>query len=164
MPKNGIIVINTGPLIALIAALGNLKILEHLYKRVIVPYEVCQEMVAENATHFGVSEFNEATWLEKREIPEELIPLLQNSLDPGESSVIQVALNEKIPVVCIDESAGRRVARLSGLSVTGSLGILVRAKREGLPIKIEKAINNMKNRGIWISDHLKKQALEEAEK
>ncbi len=164
MPKNGIIVINTGPLIALIAALGNLKILEHLYKRVIVPYEVCQEMVVEDASFFGASEFNKAIWLEKRETPEELIPLLQNSLDPGESSVIQVALNEKIPVVCIDESAGRRVARLSGLSVTGSLGILVRAKREGLPIKIEKAINNMQNRGIWISDHLKKQVLEEAEK
>ncbi len=35
MPEENIIVINTGPLIALTAATGNLDILKHLYSRVI---------------------------------------------------------------------------------------------------------------------------------
>ncbi|MCP2730476.1 hypothetical protein NJ959_18780 [Symplocastrum sp. BBK-W-15] len=34
-------------------------------------------------------------------------------------------MNENIQTVCIDEVAGRRIARLSGLSVTGSIGILL---------------------------------------
>jgi predicted nucleic acid-binding protein len=36
--------------------------------------------------------------------------MLLNSLDAGEASVIQLALNERIRTVCIDESAGRRLA------------------------------------------------------
>ena len=44
MPKT--IVINTGPLIAIIAGLGDLNILGKLYNSVIVPYEVTQEILA----------------------------------------------------------------------------------------------------------------------
>ncbi|MFP5269408.1 hypothetical protein [Coleofasciculus sp.] len=47
-------------------------------------------------------------------------------------------MNENIQTVCIDEIAGRRIARLSGLSLTGSIGILLRAKREGYPISIQQ--------------------------
>ncbi len=42
MPEIKEIVINTGPLLALIAALGDLSFLKSLYKRVLVPLEVCQ--------------------------------------------------------------------------------------------------------------------------
>ena len=44
MPKR--IVINTGALIAIIAGLGDLKVLGKLYEEVIVPYEVKQEMLS----------------------------------------------------------------------------------------------------------------------
>ena len=47
------------------------------------------------------------------------------------SPIIQLALNQNIQTVVIDEVAGRRIARLNGLSVTGSIGILLRAQREG---------------------------------
>ena len=40
MPDSNIIVINTGPILALIAAMGDLLLLKTLYERVIVPYEV----------------------------------------------------------------------------------------------------------------------------
>lgn len=40
------IVINTAPLIALVAALGNLTILQSLYTQVLVPFEVGQEILA----------------------------------------------------------------------------------------------------------------------
>jgi len=39
MPETNKIVINTGPLLALIAGLGDLKILNSLYEQVVVPYE-----------------------------------------------------------------------------------------------------------------------------
>ncbi|WP_243714094.1 hypothetical protein [Nostoc sp. 106C] len=73
--------------------------------------------------------------------------MLLNSLDLGEASVIQLALNKNIPTVCIDEAVGRGIARLSGLLVTGSIGILLRAKREGYPlylnaVQLRKFIDN----------------------
>ncbi len=40
----------------------------------------------------------------------------------------------EIPWVAIDETVGRRFARLSGLTVTGSIGILLRAKTLGYPL------------------------------
>jgi len=40
------IVINTGPLIAMVAATGNLNWLPNLYGRIVIPYEVLQEIEA----------------------------------------------------------------------------------------------------------------------
>jgi len=41
MPETESLVINTGPLLALTAAYGDLSLLERLYNRVLVPFEVC---------------------------------------------------------------------------------------------------------------------------
>ena len=76
--------------------------------------------------------------------------------------MIQLALNERIRTVCIDESAGRRMARLNGLLVTGSVGILLRARREGHPVSMREALQRMKSRGIWLSQSVEDFALREA--
>jgi predicted nucleic acid-binding protein len=68
------------------------------------------------------------------------------------SPIMQLALNQNIHTVVIDEVAGRRIARLNGLSVTGSIGILLRAKREGYQFSMQEGIDRMKARGIWLSD------------
>ena len=44
MPETKDLVINTGPLLALIAGIGDLSLLKMLYERVLVPFEVCQEI------------------------------------------------------------------------------------------------------------------------
>jgi predicted nucleic acid-binding protein len=148
------IIINTGPILALTAALGDLNILEKLYKQVIVSYEVCQEILAGGPNGFAVKEFQQAKWLEKRNKPLDILPHLFNSLDLGEASVIQLALNEDIMNVCIDEDVGRRIARLNNLKVTGSIGVLVRARNEGFSFSMRKAIQKMKQHGVWLSDRV----------
>ncbi|MFM6064639.1 MAG: DUF3368 domain-containing protein, partial [Microcystis panniformis] len=156
------IVINTSPLIALIAALGDLEILQSLYREVLVPYEVCQEVLAGGKSGFAISEFISDSWLRKQEYPLTIMPILLNSLDLGEAAVIHLALQENIQTVCIDEIVGRRIAKLSGLLVTGSIGILLRAKQEGYPISIKLAITRMQNRGIRISARVISFALKQA--
>jgi predicted nucleic acid-binding protein len=151
MPSTSQFVINTSPLIALVAALGELKILQSLYTDVLVPFEVCEEILIGGTTGFAVTEFQSASWLQKQSSPLNISPFLFNSLDLGEASVIQLALNQNISTVCIDEAVGRRIARLSGLSVTGSIGILLRAKREGYPLSIKIAIQKMLNHNIRLS-------------
>jgi len=74
----------------------------------------------------------------------------------------QLALQKNISVVCIDEAVGRRVARLNGLKLTGSIGILILAKKEGFPIVISEAILRMKSHGIWLSERVVSFALEQA--
>jgi predicted nucleic acid-binding protein len=109
---------------------------------------------------FGLDVFKQASWLEIRHSPVVLPPYLQNSLDRGEASVIQTALQEGIELVCIDEVVGRRIARLSKLSITGSIGILLKAKSMGYPISIPEALSQMRARGIWLSESVVRFALE----
>jgi len=148
------LVINTSPLLALVAATGNLDILHFMYSRVVVPMEVAEEIRAGGPKAFGLDVFNEAAWLDFQELPVSLQPLLQNSLDRGEASVIQTAINLDVPLVCIDETAGRRIARLCELSLTGSVGILLKAHRLGYPIEIPEALQRMHQQGIWLSDRV----------
>jgi predicted nucleic acid-binding protein len=154
-----VVVTNTTPLIALTAATGNLEVLRILYTRVIVPYEVAAEIRAGGKEAFGLDVFEQASWLEMCPAPVVLPPYLQNTLDLGEASVIQTALQMGVNRVCIDETIGRRVARLSNLSVTGSIGVLLKAKSMGYPLSVPEAINRMRERGIWLSQDVIRFAL-----
>ncbi len=151
MPKTECIVINTSPLIALTAAWGNLEPLSSLYSDVLVPFEVCQEIRQGGTQSFAVPEFEQATWLNKQGCPLNISKLLLNSLDLGEASVIQLAIDRSIAVVCIDELVGRRLARLHGLNLTGSIGVLLKFKQLNSSFSIKEAIQNMLDRKIRLS-------------
>ena len=153
------VVTNTTPLIALTAATGSLDALRFLYSRVVVPFEVAQEIRAGGHDAFGVDVFKSASWLEIGDAPVVLTPYLQNALDLGEASVIQTALDLGVKRVCIDETIGRRLARLSNLSVTGSIGVLIKAKSLGYDVSIPDALERMRQRGIWLSQEVIRFAL-----
>jgi predicted nucleic acid-binding protein len=138
---------------ALVAALGDLQVLK-MYRKVLIPFEVQQELAAGGEANFALPEFEAADWLHKRTVPVQIGVALQNTLDLGEAAVIQLALDENIETVCIDEAAGRRSARLNGLSVTGSVGILVRARQEGRAFSMREAIARMKAQGVWLSEQV----------
>ncbi len=146
------IVINTGPLLALIAATGNLEILQ-AYQQVIVPSEVDQEILADPTKDFGKHAFLAASWLTRLKGPTAIPPHLASTLDPGEASVIATALAQGINTVAIDETVGRRIARLHGLLVTGSIGVLIR-HRPTDTMPLSQAISRMRQQGIWISNRL----------
>jgi predicted nucleic acid-binding protein len=60
--------------------------------------------------------------------------------------VIQLALDEG--QVCIDELKGRRMALAVGLKVTGTLGLLGKAKREGLISDVRPFLSRALQAGI----------------
>ena len=157
--RNAILVSNTTPLISIAAATGSLDVLRFLFPRVVVPYEVAEEVRAGGRQAFGVDAFNGAQWLDIQTAPVTLQPFLQNSLDRGEASVIQTAMNLDLPLACIDETAGRRVARLCGLDVTGSVGVLLKARQLGYALSIPDCLQRMREQGIWLSDQVVRFAL-----
>ncbi|GAB6057585.1 DUF3368 domain-containing protein [Desulfonatronum parangueonense] len=144
------LVVNTTPIIALTVATGGLDILRVCYDRVIVPYEVEQEILAAGPQAPGVAALMTNRWIERVPIPQEIPLFLQNSLDKGEAAVIQAAVCNGMIRVCIDEKMGRRIARLHGLVVTGSAGILLKAKQAGFSLDITDAITRLRGHGIWL--------------
>jgi predicted nucleic acid-binding protein len=124
-----------------------------------MPLEVLRELQADKRDGASVEHLirrAKVTIHDKVTRPTEL---LLNSLDLGEAAVIQLALSQEIPLVAIDERAGRRLARLCGLEVTGSLGILLRARKIEKVPSLRECIENMERAGIWLGVELKAEAL-----
>ena len=134
-----------------LAAAGCFDALQLLYQRVIVPLEVAEEIRVGGKQGIGVAELDRSPWLDIRTSHASIPAYLANALDRGEAAVIATALERNIGLVCIDETVGRRMARLAGLNLTGSLGILIKAKQRGLPIVIADAVRRMREQGIWLS-------------
>ena len=84
-----------------------------------------------------------------RVVPTQDTPLyrmLRRQVDPGEAEAIALAADLKADIVIIDEQEGRALARQVGLSITGTLGVLLRAKRSGLLQMIKPEIQALRNR------------------
>ena len=154
------LVINTGPVIALTAAVESLEFLQELYSEILIPFEVIQELQAESVNCAELVAVKNCPVIQAITDKIELPFLLHSQLDTGEASVIQNALVHQITTVVIDEKLGRRMARLNGLRVTGSIGILVRAFKAALIPDLNNCFNRMHEKGVWISETLKKQALD----
>lgn len=145
------------------AALGSLDLLGKIYQRVLFSDIVAQEIQQAGRLGFGVDAFDAALQsgapFELTEHRAPIAPWLAAVLDAGEASVIALANEAKVPLVGIDELAGRRVARLNGLQVTGSLGILIKLKAAGHIAEIAPCLARMRTQGIWLSAELQAQVL-----
>ena len=154
------IVINSSPAINLTAVLGGLDLLVDLYGPVIVPLEVFQELEAGASKDSTALRLRETHGIEIREQLIEIPLLLGNLLDLGEAAVIQTALEEGISTVILDDLKGRRSARLAGLEIIGSLGVLVQVKRVGRLVSVAEAIERLKARGTWMDRNVVERALQ----
>ncbi len=154
------IVLNTGPLIAL-SACGCLELLPKLHSRIVTPEVVVAEFLRTSPAKPG-DPIMTPEWLKVLALPSAPSTALAKQLDRGEAAVITLAIGQSIALVAIDERRGRIVARALELRVTGSIGILLRAKREGLLAAIKPCIDAMHESGVWLSQRLRNATLREA--
>jgi predicted nucleic acid-binding protein len=153
------LVINTGPLIALCAALEELAVLKSCYHSLCVPHVVAQELSAGPNGSVDLDRIMAVGIFEVARQPVTLSPFLASSLDPGEASVIATAVQLGINKVAIDEKIGRRIARLHGLSVTGSTGMLLKCAKTGAIPDLQACFETMRLKGIWVSEAITREAL-----
>ena len=76
------------------------------------------------------------------------------------SPVIALAVECQADLILLDELAGRRAAQRMGLTVTGTLGVLIAAKDRGLLASVRPLLDALRvNAGFWIGDPLYNAAL-----
>lgn len=155
------LVINTGPLIALCAALDDLTVLKTCYSCIHIPSAVATELTAGHHGDSDLKRLDETGIFEIASMDVSPSLYLCSRLDRGEAAVIESALSFGISKVAIDERIGRRVARMHGLSVTGSTGMLVKCARSGAIPNLETCFDSMASKGIWISKAIQQEALKE---
>jgi len=64
------------------------------------------------------------------------------------------------PDSIIDENKGRSVAKRLGLKVTGTIGVIIKAKEQGLIHSGKDLLNRLDQHGFWLSEKLKRQIME----
>ena len=144
------LVVNTGPLIAL-GKIEAFDLIRQLPLRFSIPRQVAEEIAAGARLGHPVAV---PPWMIIHDIAGAVVPLGQHVLDAGEAAVIQLAIERKIADVCIDEWRGRRAAISVGLRVTGSLGLLGRAKSVGLIPAVRPWVQRLGEAGIYYHPEL----------
>ena len=68
--------------------------------------------------------------------------------------MIYMASDQQDFLMILDDLKGRKVANTLGLNFTGTLGVLVKAKRNGLIEKLEPYVERLLQVGIRISSQV----------
>ena len=153
-PPSSPVVADTSPLISLDAC-KQLGLLRKLYGSIVVPLAVERELSVGGKTGLpkGLTRTHRK-WIGVRTLGAPPPPALVAALDIGEAEVIALALEIGSPLVLLDETAARKIARARGLQVTGSIGVLLRAKNTGLLPAVKPSIDLMISRGVQLGGDL----------
>jgi len=147
-----------------LAAIDRLDLLRELYREVVAPEAVWRESVLQRAGRPGVERIEEARsegWIRVEPITEKLLRLsLTQELDEGEAEVLTLAIENQASLVLLDETEARRVAGIFGIPKTGVIGILIRAKAEGMISALGPELDKLRIRaGFWIARELYRKVL-----
>ncbi len=153
-----LVIVNATPIIAL-TLIGQLDLLQRLFGVVMTPPAVRAEILAGGVWGIGSAEFQEATWLKVVQLQDPRHADLLVDLDRGEAEVIGLALEVDADLVIIDERLARRHAKRLGLPLTGTVGILLRAKERGMVTSVAPLLEKLRGSGIWLGDSVVVEAM-----
>ncbi len=156
------VVSNSTPLIHL-AKIGRLELLEEFFGEILIPEAVYRECVVEGSESEDALAIKNTEWIKVEKINDERLKRsLMIKLDEGESEAIVLALEKKADLILIDDYDGREVARALGLKVTGTIGILLKAKFSGRITSLKDELEKLKSTGFWLSEGLYEKILKKA--
>lgn len=151
------VVSNTSPILNL-AIIGKLDLLRQQFEKVLIPQAVLDELrVEEELPGSGtIRNVLNSGWIIAQTVDNiSLVKALQRNLDKGESEAIALAVQVNASKVLLDEREGRSVGKSLELNVTDILGVLCRAKEQGIKISLREAMDDLRSKaGFWINESL----------
>jgi len=149
MPKT--IISDTSCLIIL-SNIGELDLLHKVYGSIVTTAEI--------ATEFGET-------LPEWVIIENVVDkykqqLLEMQIDKGESSAIALALETPGSTVILDDYKARKIAEQLGVNFTGTIGVIIKAKLNGIIPSIKPILAKIKETDFRLSIDIERQALNDA--
>jgi len=147
------VIMNASPIICMMKA-GIIEVLPALFKDIVVPQEVKREILVRGRTDLKGEVLASYQWIR---LVNDIVVAPQVAswdLGQGESAVISFALDNPDFWTVIDDREARRCATALHCRHTGTLGIIVLAKRRGIIPSIRGYIERLKEAGLWLSDEL----------
>jgi predicted nucleic acid-binding protein len=149
MPKT---IISDTSCFIILSNIGELNLLQKVYGQIITTIEI--------ATEFGEQlpdwvSIHQATDKYRQQ-------LLEMQIDKGESSAIALALETPDCTIILDDYKARKIADQLGLHITGTIGVIVKAKLNGVIPSIIPILSKIRTTDFRLSVELELIALKEA--
>ncbi|MBU1669121.1 DUF3368 domain-containing protein [bacterium] len=144
---------DSSALIAL-SVVDKLELLEALYENLFVPQAVYDEV-----TQVGRPQSDKLTKFLQNRVRVVDLNLTKLGLGLGELEAITLYKELDADVLLIDDNRAKKYAVLNDVKVIGSLGILIKAKENGLIEKVKPLLEGIMKSEVYISEKLMLQVL-----
>lgn len=149
MPK---LVISDTSCLIILSNINELELLKKLYGEIITTSEVKSEFGGQLPSWIVI----------KSPMDNSILKHIAEQLDMGEASAITLALETPDCIIILDDLKARKVAESYNLKITGTLGILIHAKKKGIISTIKPYIEKIKKSGFRLNGQLEQAVLAEA--
>jgi predicted nucleic acid-binding protein len=128
---------------------GEIEVLQNLYSRTVVTKEIAEEHITPLKNWIEVVDAKDMRYQN----------VLRQTVDKGEASLMVLALEMENCVVSIDDLRARKVALRLGLKITGTLGVLHKARKTGHIDSMRDVIAKLKHVNFRISEKVEQELL-----
>ena len=133
---------NTSPIQYLFQC-GLLDLLRSLYGEVVIPKAVAAEIHQGRAKGISLPAIDLLGWARIKAPKDPALLPLVTDLGPGEREVLALAVETPNSLAILDDALVRRYAAHLGIRLTGTLGILLRAKQQRLVSAVAPIIDQL---------------------
>ena len=132
--------------------IGELELLHKVYGQIVTTLDIANE--------YGETL---PEWVEVVSVKDKYRQqLLEMQIDKGESSAIALALETPDSTIILDDYKARKIADQLGLVFTGTIGVIIKAKLNGIILSIKPLLEKIKQTDFRLSAEIELQALKEA--
>ena len=156
------VIVNSTPII-LLSNINQLELLKQLYETITIPQAVYDEVTAkpDSACQNLKNHFD---WIKVEKIRNQIQKkMYEAKLHDGEVEVMILAQEEpKADLVILDDNSAKKTAKFLELSVTGTLGVLVKAKQLNYIEKVKPLMDALIANGFFVTRNVYSMVLEQA--
>jgi predicted nucleic acid-binding protein len=141
--------------------IGRIDLLPALFDPVCVPEQVLLELGMGRLLRQDTINPHDLAWATSVSVPQTMVDRLPpNRLGAGERAVIAYAHTQRRCVAGLDDLQARHLAETMGLTVVGTLGILLHAKQAGLISAVQPLVDAVIAQGFRLDAELYRAVLQ----
>jgi predicted nucleic acid-binding protein len=142
--RNDDVVITDASCLILLDKIGAFPVLHHLYQNIVTTPEVAAEFGEVLPDWIIIRQVTNKASQEKYAV----------KVDRGEASAIALAMELVSPLLILDDLKGRKLAAQLNLNFTGTLGVFILAKKEGIIQSLREYFEKIKRTDFRVSPDL----------
>ena len=144
MPLSYKIVIADTSCFILLDKIDELELLKRLFEEIATTEEIVQEFGKELPDWIKIESVKDKKYLTALEL----------EVDKGEASAITLSTEKANSLLILDDLQARKLAEKLGLHYTGTLGMIARARREGVIESVKPIIEKIRNTNFRFSEEV----------